>query len=203
MAALLFDCGVSAEPTADQGGDSLKDVIASPTPSPSGRTGNGKWQAGEFRSLKVGTDTRDKALRVLGEPVWTGDPFEEMPTGPDDRTRDEFENVDEMYGRVAVTSLKKDGRILYIEASLPNVPIEEVLARFGKNYQRKRYGSILCVEGDPDSAIMIEKEGRYSRTWYLYPELGVVVPVGFEDKVNHVQYISEPPFPDDPKCPTP
>ena len=197
---IYLNCGNAFQSNAELA--ALQGNVSAPISSPSMTKAGSTWKPGEFRSIRVGTDDREKVLSILGKPVWSGDPFDEAGTGfAEEETRDEFEGVDYMYSRVAVASSKKDGRVLLIEASVPSLPLVVVLERFGPDHQRKTYRSKRCVEGDPDSEIMIEEDGPYSSVYYVYPNLGIAIAVDHGDRVNHVTYRSEPLASENAKCP--
>ncbi len=119
---IYLNCGNAIQSNAEL--EALPGKVSAPSSSPSVTKAGSTWKPAEFRSIRVGTDDREKVLSILGKPVWSGDPFEEEDTGlADAQTRDEFEGVDEMYSRVAVVSSKKDGRVLFIEASVPSLPL--------------------------------------------------------------------------------
>lgn len=202
----LLVVGCSSNPQLAAENSSSKAMsVGEPTLSPEPKETDGAWRAAEFKSVRVGTDTRDKALKIFGKSIWSGDPPQEDPDAQDETDPeiwDQFEGADEMYSRITVMSTKKDGKILLIEAQVPNLPLDVVLRRFGNNYQRKEYGYILCVEGDPKSAILVEKPGSGDIFHYEYPDLGISVSAdGKERVVTSVEYRYFPLVPPDRKCP--
>lgn len=152
-----------------------------------------QWRAANFKTIKVGSDSRAKALTVLGEPIWSGTPFDESGEADvKELIRDEFYVKDGFHTRVAVTSNRKSGLVILIEGSVSRIPIENVLERFGSNYQRKTYALILCDSEDPNSEMLVEKDDTYSSIYYIYPDLGIVIPTSYDAFVNTIEYRSEP-----------
>ncbi|CAN5291697.1 hypothetical protein BH20ACI2_BH20ACI2_01660 [soil metagenome] len=200
----LLNCGLSSDTSSNEKLFAVDDANVAPTIDLGREKKETEWKAAEFRSIKVGTDNRKKAIQILGKPTWTGDApnesgYVDLELNPE--IWDQFKDVDEMYTRVTVMSSKKDGRILRIEGAVPSLPVDAVLSRFGQNYQRKEYIDVLCNEEDPESLIMIEGKGDYSSIYYVYPNLGIAVVTQSKTKVISVQYRSEPIVPEGAKCP--
>ncbi|HMS11117.1 MAG TPA: hypothetical protein PKE66_16635, partial [Pyrinomonadaceae bacterium] len=77
-----------------------------------------KWRAAIFKTIKVGSDSRAKALTVLGEPIWTGTPFDESGNANvEELVRDVFDIKDGFHSRIAVISNRRDGLVIFIEGS--------------------------------------------------------------------------------------
>lgn len=202
---VLLGAGCSSNlQIAAKNGDSDVISVETPTPIPSPvlKKKDGKWQAAEFRTIKVGTDKREKVLKMFGKPVWTGDAPDETglyETGTE--IWDQYQNIDEMYGLVTFMSTIKDGKVFFIEAQVPSLPVEVVLQRFGDNYQRKEYVKKLCKEDDPESVVEVEGHGPYKSVYYIYPEQGIAIVTQNDVTVYAVQYRSNPVVPDDARCP--
>lgn len=160
-----------------------------------------KWRAAIFKTIKVGSDSRAKALTVLGEPIWTGTPFDESGNANvEELVRDVFDIKDGFHSRIAVISNRRDGLVIFIEGSLARVPIETVLKKFGSSYQRKTYSTIHCDPEDPNSEVLVESDDRYSSIYYIYPDLGIVIPTSDDAFVNIIQYRSKPMVTEDQSC---
>lgn len=189
---ILVGCGVGEQIVAENNPSNENTaVVAMLTPSETG--GTEQWVAAEYKSIKVGTDTRDKALTILGKPVWSGDPPNEEGIDADPEIVDTFEGVDEMYSRVNIYSSKTSGKIQLIEAQMLNLPLIEVLKRFGDSYQRKDYSFVLCVKGDSNSALLVEKPKTGDIVRFEYPSMGISIATDKDAKVVHaVEYRKEP-----------
>lgn len=176
-------------------------VLKAETPDNKADQKSDIWRRGEYRSVRVGVDTREKALKEFGEPVWNGDgPDETGQSNTEDEVWDQFENIDEMFSRVTVISSAKTGIVSLIEAQVPSLPLRTVLRKFFENYERKEYIDVRCDEADPESLMTIEGTGPYSSVYYVYPDLGIAIVTQGEDTVIAVQYRSAPVHPAGKTC---
>lgn len=151
------------------------------------------WRAATFNGIRVGSDNRQTVLRVLGNPVWTGTPFDESGNANvEELVRDEFDIKDGFHSRIAVISNRRNGLVIDIEGSLARIPIESVLKKFGSSYQRKTYTTIFCDPEDPNSEVLVESDDNDSNVYYIYPELGIVIPTSDDSFVNTIEYRSQP-----------
>ncbi|MBX3292718.1 MAG: hypothetical protein KF881_07495 [Acidobacteria bacterium] len=188
---LFFGCSDYREIIGRHPGDlgnNRTQNISSPTQSLT----NLEWRNAVFMTIRTGTDTRTKVLSVLGKPIWTGTPFDESgEAGVEKYLRDEFTIDDELFTKVAVVSFKDNGRVDYIEASVPNLPFDKVFDSFGRDFHRKLLSIDRCDPHDPKSEIYIEADEEHGGVYYLYPNLGIIVPMSYDDTVNTVLFVSE------------
>lgn len=153
------------------------------------------WKKANFKGLKVGSDKRSRALELFGRPTSSGNPEEQDVTEP--LVVDYYEEFDEDYTRVLITSSKADGEIYNVIATPRNVTIDWVRQKFGPGYTSARYKILSCPGDTTTSRIIEASDGLLEHIEYRDAGITIVVE---NITVGDIVFLGRP-YADEISCP--
>lgn len=149
-----------------------------------------EWHAATYRGLTIGKSTRADMLRVFGKPQWSGPPGDQMEGDPDPEVWYDYEGVAEFTGKLTVIVDERSNVILGIDLYPENLSKEEAIKHFGDDYVITRYDFDICL-GNEESAPLYESPNGEIKI-IEYRERGIAIGFNYQDKVEHIQYVSKP-----------
>ena len=145
-----------------------------------------KWQPATWKSLTAGKSTRADVLKLLGKPIRKD--FTE-PDSPE--VWYVYKDVADFPGELTVAIDNKTRRVtaMYLSPE-PEVKKDVVLKYLGDGWELTRYESCpgdYIVEGP------VYENDRGHVEFIEYRSKGIAVLVGYQDRVNNIEYLDSPP----------
>jgi hypothetical protein len=163
-----------------------------------GKQTNKKWTRAVFKGLTMGIDLRDKSIKILGKPTSSGDPQETDQDKKDPVIVDEYQDFDETYKNLLITSSRKTGTLYNIVAIPNDSSIEFVTGLFGSDYSRARYKLFECPGDSTTSNIIESLDGDLE--YIEYREKGISISLN-HNKVEEILFVSRPVGLESARCP--
>ncbi len=149
-----------------------------------------EWRAGTYRGLTIGKSTRPDMLRVLGQPIWSGQPGDQAKDEPNPEIWNEYGSIQEFLGKLTVVVDKRSNIIMRIDLYPKNMPKEEAVKRFGYDYISTRYDFDQCL-GNEESAPLYESPNG-PITEIEYRKRGIAIGVDNNGWVKQISYVNKP-----------
>jgi hypothetical protein len=193
ICALLNCAPAAAQPPAPRvtQRERAQTALATSRPTTPNRAARGRtsreWRPATYLGLTVGKSTYEDALRVLGDPrstvVSEGDE-------PDTEVWHHYEGVGELPGKLIVGVDAKTKVIERFILSPESLTKDDAIRHFGRDYVITRYDFDTCLR-EGDGAPLYESPNG-AVTDLEYRERGISISLNYDNKVNHIEYVSKP-----------
>jgi hypothetical protein len=158
-----------------------------PSSSQNQRQSDREWKAATFRGLKIDHSTIDDALRIFGQPEWSGPQADQDPTDPNPALYYSFSKGGEFPGELAIIVDKKSKKIIEILNIPQNLSKEKAIRHFGSGFTVAKYefcpdidSTVGPVYPDPNGQlIQIE-----------YKKRGIILYLRDDESVSEIAYLA-------------
>src|SRR5215813_12157079 len=106
-----------------------------------------QWKAATYRGITIGKSTAIELRQKWGRAKWSGHWEWDNPKNPKFLLYD-YDAQEGLTGTIRVEAETKTGKVTSIEISPDELPLNQAIELFGKNYIETRYKSCKCVPDD-------------------------------------------------------
>ena len=152
---------------------------------------NRGWRAATYRGLTIGKSTRADMLRVLGKPHSSGPSSDQEPPYP--IIWNDYGTIEgDLSGRLAVEIDSRNNRIIGISISPNNMPKEEAIRYFGKDYVAMDYEFCRGIPMDATVGPVYENPKSGNISYIEYRSRGIAIHLDYRGMVNAIYFVDSP-----------
>ena|SRR5262245_52014561 len=146
-----------------------------------------QWKAGTYRGITVGKTTAVELLQKWGRPRETGNWEWDNPKNPKYLLH-HYDAQEAPIGAIMVEVGTKTGMVASISTSPDELPLDNAIELFGKDYSETRYEDCKCGVGY-DSPMFESSDGNH--IYVEYRSRGIAMSV-YGGQVISIQFVDEP-----------
>ena len=148
----------------------------------------GKWVVPTYQGLALGKSKKADVLRLFGKPSAIVHPEDEYDNPVRSLISFYYYNVGGLQGNTEITMRIKTGVVTTIILYPDDLTFENVIERFGTNYIERDMNLGPCPTAREKKASRPSREKNYP-LFLVYPQKGLYVFVGEENKVRAIVYL--------------
>ncbi|MGH8613971.1 MAG: hypothetical protein ACREYF_18590 [Gammaproteobacteria bacterium] len=157
------------------------------SPSQNQRQSNHEWKAATFRGLKVGYSSIDDALRILGQPEWSGPQADQDVTDPNPALYYSFSKGGDFPGELVVIVDKKSKKIFEILNIPQKLSKKGAIHHFGSGFIVAKYE--FCPDID-NTVIPVYPDPNGQLIQVEYRRRGIILSLRDDESVQEIAYVA-------------